>query len=283
VRTQNRNLPKLAAIVFVAAAIAWKPCSVPGQEHPTEHPQTTAKPAVSLKEVAQSIKSYVKENSTNGVFVFHDPKTGNNLSLKLEKVHRDRLSAVGPDLYFACADFKGADGHTYDLDFFARGTNRNLKVVEKETSVHKVDGKPSYNWHYNKDSGLWEKQSVSPGASREQPTRVPVAETGRFNGGHWQSGQTLFEENCAKCHGASLKGRMMAPSLLDVTRRMSDKAIVAHARKIGDTMCCARSILNLSDAQFGDIVAFLHAVTANSVVRSQVAQLGNGGACCCIR
>ena len=139
--------------------------------------------------MAKSIQSYVTEHSTNRVFVFHDAKTGKDLSLTLEKVHRDKLSAVGPDLYFACADFKGAEGHTYDLDFFAQGTNQNLKVIEKETSVHKVDGEPRYNWHYNNDSGLWEKQPVSPGASIAQPSASSVAEASPFNGGEWRSGE----------------------------------------------------------------------------------------------
>ena len=155
------------ATVAMIGAFAW------GQEHPTgapaEHPHTSAKPTVSLNDVEQGIKAYVKEHSTNGAFVFHDDKTGKDLSLKLVRVHHDRLSAVGPDLYFACTDFKGADGRMYDLDFFAQGmTKDNLKVIEKETSVHKVDGKPRYNWYYDKGSGLWKKRFVSSGASKGQ-------------------------------------------------------------------------------------------------------------------
>lgn len=285
-QTRNRKLPKLVATAFAAAALACSSIPAWGQEHPTDHPETSAKPAISLKDVDQTIQSYVKEHSRGGAFAFHDAQTGNDLSLTLDKVHHDRLSAVGPDLYFACADFKGADGHTYDLDFFAQGTTkRNLKVIEKETSVHKVDGQPRYTWQYNKDSGLWEKRSVSPRASGTltEPPATAAAETSGFSGGEWRSGETLFEENCAKCHGANLNGGMMAPSLLDVTRRMRDEAIVAHARKIGGTMCCARNILNLTDAQFGDIIAFLHAVDSDSAVTRQVANLQNGGACCCSR
>ena len=290
-QTQNRKLPMLVATAIAAAILACNPICAWGQEHPfgqalPEHPQSSVKPTVSLDDVAKSIQSYVTEHSTNRVFVFHDAKTGKDLSLTLEKVHRDKLSAVGPDLYFACADFKGADGHTYDLDFFTQGTNQVLKVIEKETSVHKVDGKPRYNWHYNKDSGLWEKQSVSPGpsgASTRQPTAATMAGKNLFAGGQWQRGETLFEENCAKCHGANLRGGMMAPSLVDITKRMSDEGIVAHARKIGATMCCAQNILNLSDAQFGDIIAFLHADDSDSAVKGQVAKLGNGGMCGCTR
>ena len=52
----------------------------------------------------------------------------------------------------------------------------------------------------------------------------------------------------------------MAPSLLGVTRRMTDDAIVAHARRIGETMCCAWHIGKISDAEFADIVAYFYAV-----------------------
>ena len=284
-QTQNRKLPMLVVTAIAAALVgvsAW------GQEHPTtlpqEHPGSSVKPAVSLNDVAQSIQSYVKENSTNGVFTFHDAKTGKDLQLTLEKVHHDRLASLGSDQYFACTDFKGADGHTYDVDFFVHGTTpQNLKVIEKDTAVHKVDGKARYNWHYNQDSGMWEKQPVSPnasGASTKQPASATPAEKSLFAGGEWQRGETLFEENCAKCHGADLKGRMMAPSLLEVTKWMSDEAIVAHARKIGATMCCAGNILNLTDAQFSDIVAFLHADDSDAAVAGQVAKLKDAGDCC---
>ena len=74
--------------------------------------------------------------------------------------------------------------------------------------------------------------------SPAQPTTEgTAAHKSRFAGGKWQNGETLFGKNCASCHGPNLEGRCMAPSLLGVTRRMTDDAIVAHARRIGETMC----------------------------------------------
>ena len=75
----------------------------------------------------------------------------------------------------------------------------------------------------------------------------------------------------------------MAPSLLGVTKHKSDKAIVAHARKIGETMCCARHIRNLNDREFADIVAFFHAVDNDPAVRRRVEGTTSGGGCCCFR
>jgi hypothetical protein len=73
----------------------------------------------------------------------------------------------------------------------------------------------------------------------------------------------------------------MAPSLLDVTKHMTDEAIVAHARKIGETMCCARHIRGLTDGEFADILAYFHAVDQDPAVRRRAAQAGAGGGCCC--
>lgn len=74
------------------------------------------------------------------------------------------------------------------------------------------------------------------------------------------------------------EGRRVGAPLLDVTRRMSDEAVVARARKIGDTMCCAGNILNLVRRAVWRYHAFLRAVDTNSAVSSRVAKLGNGGA-----
>jgi len=70
-------------------------------------------------------------------------------------------------------------------------------------------------------------------------------------------GKELFRDHCAKCHGLEARGKGMVPSLIGVTERMSTKAIAAHARMIGERMCCAASIKKLSDENFSDIVEYL--------------------------
>jgi len=75
----------------------------------------------------------------------------------LVKVHDDRLQDLGGGKYFACVDMKGTDGKTYDIDFFLTGQPGKMKV--SETSVHKIDGKPLYNW--KEDNGKWQKVPAS--------------------------------------------------------------------------------------------------------------------------
>jgi hypothetical protein len=73
------------------------------------------------------------------------------------KVHDDRLSSLGGGNYFACVDMKGTDGTMYDIDFFMAGQPGSMKVTE--TSVHKINGKPLYNW--KEQGGVWRKVRVS--------------------------------------------------------------------------------------------------------------------------
>ena len=73
------------------------------------------------------------------------------------KVHDDRLQDLGGGKYFACVDMKGTDGKTYDIDFFLTGHPGKMTVTE--TSVHKVDGKPLYNW--KEENGKWNKVPTS--------------------------------------------------------------------------------------------------------------------------
>jgi len=51
---------------------------------------------------------------------------------------------------------KGTDGNTYDLDFFLTGGAGSMRVIN--ASVHKVNGKPLYNW--KQENGVWKKVSA---------------------------------------------------------------------------------------------------------------------------
>jgi hypothetical protein len=158
-----RALAGCCAGVLALAALT-NPCRA--QEHPTEHPHSTspkaAKPNVTLKDVAAYTEKYVKDHSQDGLFRLKDKTANQDLALKLDRVHRDRLAQVGPALYFVCADFKTPDGqHTYDLDFFVQGSSKDqLAVQEDKTSVHKQDGKARYTWALNKGTGMWEQKPV---------------------------------------------------------------------------------------------------------------------------
>ena len=94
---------------------------------------------------------------------FHVRYRGKDLPLELVKLHDDRLSSLGDDKYFACVDMKGADRKIYDIDFVMALRPGQLSV--KETSVHKINGKPLYNW--KRREGRLEKSArfVNCGAS----------------------------------------------------------------------------------------------------------------------
>jgi hypothetical protein len=88
---------------------------------------------------------------------FHIPFQRKDLALDLVKVHDDRFSTLGGNKYFACVDMKGNDGRMYDIDFFMNLQPGKLTVTE--TSVHKINGKPLYNW--KQQGGVWKKIPVS--------------------------------------------------------------------------------------------------------------------------
>ena len=124
-------------------------------ENPAEHPDETSVNPLTKDDLAKAIADYVKSQSDkNEKFIVEDPKTGENLELTLLKVHKKRLSGVGDNLYFACADFKNQDGKVYDLDVFMEGETAE-KLTFNKFSVHKEDNVERYGWQEEK--GVWKK------------------------------------------------------------------------------------------------------------------------------
>jgi hypothetical protein len=154
-------------LVFVAALFTFA-TSLLAQEHPRppqqtqsqQLPQTTkGAPQASMMQASMSevsdglkrfISGYAAKSSDNK---FHIPYQRKDLALDLVKVHDDRFSSLGGDKYFACVDMKGSDGKIYDIDFFMAVKPGKLSVTE--TSVHKINGKPLYNW--KEEKGVWKK------------------------------------------------------------------------------------------------------------------------------
>lgn len=152
----NRGIAVLSAVLLIAFASP----QLQAQEHPKEHPQaakggTKEKSTLTTETLAKEITKYVQNESKlkGGYFLFYDESSKKPLALTLDKMHKDKLSKVEDGLYFACSDFKGTDGKTYDLDFFMRETNSGLQVTE--LTVHKEDGKARYVWV--EQDGLWKR------------------------------------------------------------------------------------------------------------------------------
>jgi hypothetical protein len=131
-------------------------------EHPkqgTEHPKKTSEEKqVSTADISAGIKQNIDAKSKKSSdSKFHVKYEGQDLALDLVKVHDDRLQDLGGGKYFACVDMNATDGKTYDIDFFLTGQPGKMKV--SETSVHKIDGKPLYNW--KEENGKWVKVPTS--------------------------------------------------------------------------------------------------------------------------
>ena len=120
--------------------------------------QSTQVREVSNVDISAGIKRHIAtERRKSADKKFHVNYRGKNLALDLVKVHDDRLSSLGGGKYFACVDMKAADGRIYDIDFFMAGQPGSMAVTE--TSVHKINGKPLYNW--KAQGGVWKKVRVS--------------------------------------------------------------------------------------------------------------------------
>ena len=111
----------------------------------------------SMSDVSDGLERFISEYSAKSTDKkFHMPYQRKNLVLDLVKVHDDRFSSLGSDKYFACVDMKGTDGKLYDIDFFMLVKPGKLTVTE--TAVHKINGKPLYNW--KQEGGVWKKVKV---------------------------------------------------------------------------------------------------------------------------
>ena len=139
------------------------------------------KTAITKDELADTIEAYVKKESElhGGYFVVFDEKAGKELKLTLDKVHRKRLSKVGRNRYFACADFKTPEGKMYDLDVFMTGPDKDHLTFSK-FMVHKEAGKERYTWY--EQGGVWktkkvgmpiEKHPKEPKHPEEHPKKPP--------------------------------------------------------------------------------------------------------------
>ena len=149
----------LSVIIFsIVSAQGEHPTGSKKAEHPTATitPQIVQGEKISLQNLAQAIESFVEADiNLRGAFLVIDPSTNEVLKLNLEKVHKERLSHIGDDVYFACADFNADNGKVYDLDIFLRGKNTDELTVT-EISVHKEDGTARYGWQ--EENGIWAKK-----------------------------------------------------------------------------------------------------------------------------
>ncbi len=116
-----------------------------------------AAPGVVTAEIQAGIERHIEEQSRLGRGFFRLLHGGQELLLKLVRVHTEYLSNLAPRLHFACVDLADTAGDVYDVDFFLSGDPGSMNVTE--TTVHKINGQPYYAWD-QKEDGTWHRIPV---------------------------------------------------------------------------------------------------------------------------
>ena len=144
-------------VVFCFAGVA----ALRAQEHPQEHPKksTSATKPIPMATLEQGIADQVAEKAkaNDGKFSVKDGVLNKTWLLELVRVHTDKLTQLDDKTYFACVDFKADDGTVVDVDFYMK--NDAGKLTLSDTTVHKVNSKPRFN--YEKKGNYWERVKVA--------------------------------------------------------------------------------------------------------------------------
>jgi len=109
-------------------------------------------PKVVTYDIKAGIEKHIEDLSkANGGF-FPITFDGEDMKMKLVRVHMEYLANLGPRRHFACVDLATEEGNVYDVDFFLEGDPGDMTVTE--TTVHKLNGRPFYLWREQED-GVW--------------------------------------------------------------------------------------------------------------------------------
>lgn len=126
-----------------------------GDEHPKghEHPKDHEHPVDSKEFNKQISQEYTRTVQTHvgaaGGFSVKDEALKRDWSLKLLKVHKDKVVPLGGNRFFACADFKAAgkgEKDKLDLDFYASRDEKGKWTV-LDIFIHKLNGKERYTYN----------------------------------------------------------------------------------------------------------------------------------------
>ncbi len=155
-------LTLIAALALVAGVAAR------AQEHPKEHPAKgqSATPAFSTADLEKAIRANIDEaaKANNGKFPAKDDVLNRTWQLELVRVHTDKLTQLDANTYFACVDFKADDGTLVDVDFYFKDEGGALKRTD--TTVHKINGQPRYN--YEKKGDFWVRVPVGQAPEKKE-------------------------------------------------------------------------------------------------------------------
>lgn len=173
----NSRVALVALALVSTAALGLAACKAPSPSAPqpapaaattatpvagtaAEHPELGEAAAVTEDSLTAAVTTHMQAETTRqgGSFSIQDPVQKRPLQLALTTVHREGTRKLADGRYFACADFKGHDGHTYDLDVFMKQDLNGL--ITDEITIHKQDGHARYNWV--QADGTWKREPAVP-------------------------------------------------------------------------------------------------------------------------
>ena len=155
--------PSVVGLVAAALALAMLSGCDGKQENGNDESAAPYVPTIVTGEIKAGIEKHIAEQVELGNGYFTVPFEGDELKLKLVRVHVEYLASLAPQRHFACVDMVSSDGQFYDLDFFLKGDPGAMSVTE--TTVHKLNGKPYYVWKQQEDK-TWVRAPVDD-ASKE--------------------------------------------------------------------------------------------------------------------
>lgn len=148
----------LAAGLLLLTGCSAAPLSSPAPAPANNHTdaRVPAAPVVTA-DIQAGIERHIEEKTERDGGRFTLMFEGEEMHLRLVRVHTEYLANLGPQRHFACVDLVSADGNVYDVDFFLEGDPGSMRVTE--TIVHKLNGKPYYVWE-QLDDGTWTRVDV---------------------------------------------------------------------------------------------------------------------------
>ncbi len=149
-----KRLLSFAIALAVTAFFSTLALAQEKKEHPKEHPEhPKSEKKVSTDDIDKAIREHIEQaaKASAGKFSVKDDVLNKTWELELVRVHKDKLQALADGRYFACVDFKAADGTMVDVDFFLKKDGDAMAVTD--TTVHKINGKARYS--YQEKDGVW--------------------------------------------------------------------------------------------------------------------------------
>jgi len=134
--------------------------ATPAATAAAEHPELGEAASVTEDSLTTAVATHLQAEAARqgGTLVIQDPQQRRQLNLTLATVHREGTRKLADGRYFACAEFKGRDGDSYDLDVFMRQDLNGL--TSDEVIIHKQNGAPRYNWV--QADGVWRREPLAP-------------------------------------------------------------------------------------------------------------------------